>query len=185
MYTIVASGTLGGQHWRLVRDLFVLPVYASPDIGGTNHLPMSHRGERGTQACDFTGLQWGDRPAGTLPDFNAGGVCNPAVDGDVERVSGALMGATNSGTPSADMPVSYFLGRVDATKVAEVAVVIQGVSTSRQHVSRVPGETDGYYVIFVPPLTFQQEQSVVITAYAADGNVAARMDVSERMPVGR
>ena len=47
---------------------------------------MSQRGQAGTQECDFTGLQWGDRPPGTLPDFSAGGGCNPAADGDVERI---------------------------------------------------------------------------------------------------
>ena len=46
-YTVIAGGTIGGQHWRLVRDLFVAPVYVSPGPGPTNHLPMSQRGRAG------------------------------------------------------------------------------------------------------------------------------------------
>ena len=181
-YTVLAGGTIGGQHWRLVRDLFVVPSYANPGLGGTNHLPMSQRGKAGTQACDFTGLQWGDRPAGTLPDFGAGGGCNPAVDGDIERVTAPLMGAATSGTPTRDLPLSYFYGRVDASKVASVTVTIGSRSTSPQTIYTVPGETDGYYVVFVPPLTFQDEQYMVITAYDAGGKAVGHLNMSLQKP---
>jgi hypothetical protein len=144
---------------------------------------MSQRGRPGTQTCDFTGMQWGDRPTGTLPDFNAGGVCNPAVNGDIERVSGPLMNGYGGSPPTRDMPVSYFTGRVDASKVATVTIAIGARSTTRQPIFKVPGETDGYYVVFVPPLTFQDEQSVLLTAYDAGGHVVGRLDMSTRQPV--
>ena len=181
-YTVVADGTIGGQHWRLVRDLFIASVYAAPSPGQANHLPMSQRGRAGTQACDFTGLQWGDRPPGTLPDFAAGGGCNPAADGDVERITSPMMDASRSGIP-ASVPLSYFTGRVDSSKITSVAVTIGSRSTTRQPVYPVPGEGDGYYVVFVPPLTFQDEESMVITGYDADGHAVAHLDMSTRMPV--
>jgi len=182
-YTVVASGTIGGQHWRLVRDLFVASLYVAPSPGPDNHLPMSQRGRAGTQACDFTGLQWGDRPPGTLPDFSAGGGCNPAADGDVERITSPMMQASRSGTPTKDLPVSYFIGRVDSSKITSVAVIIGSKSTTRQPIYSVPGEGDGYYVVFVPPLTFQDEESMGVTGYDAAGHVVAHLDMSTRAPV--
>ena len=182
-YTVVASGTIGGQHWRLVRDVFVAPGYVAAGPGPNNHLPMSQRGRAGTQACDFTGLQWGDRPPGTLPDFGAGGGCNPAADGDVERITSPMMDASGSATPTKEMPVSYFSGRVDSSKITSVAVTIGSKSTTRQPIYPVPGEGDGYYVVFVPPLTFQDEESMGVTGYDAAGHVVAHFDMSTRTAV--
>jgi hypothetical protein len=182
-YTVVAGGTIGGQHWRLVRDLFVAPLYVAPGPGQGNHLPMSQRGRAGTQECDFTGLQWGDRPPGTLPDFDAGGGCNPAADGDVERITSPMMDASRNVIPTQGVPLSYLTGRVDSSKITSVVVTIGSRSTTRQPIHPVPGEGDGYYVVFLSPLTFQDEESMGVTGYDAAGHVVAHLDMSTRTPV--
>lgn len=181
-YTVVAAGTFGGQHWRLVRDLFVVTddVASGPDE--KNHLPMSQRGKAGTDTCDFTGLQWGDRAPGTVPDFTGGGTCVPAARGDIERITSPLM-AGSHGTPTSEVPVTYFLGRVDVSKITSVTVTIGARSTSRQPVYTVPGEAGGYYVVFVPPLTFQDERSMFITGYDAGGQAVAQLNVGTQQPV--
>ena len=63
------------------------------------------------------------------------------------------------------MPLLYFTGRVDSSKITSVAVTIGAKSTTRQPIHPVPGEGDGYYVVFVPPLTFQDQESMGITGY--------------------
>lgn len=182
-YTVVAGGTFGGQHWRLVRDVFVVPEDEASTVGAKNHLPPSQRGEAGTSTCDFTGLQWGDRPAGTLPDFvSGGGACDPAAQGDVERITAPLMGESQF-TPTSEMPMSYFVGRVDASTITSVTVTVGARSTSRQPVYTVPGESGGYYVVFVPPLTFQDERSIFITGYDAGGQIVTQMNVGTQQPV--
>ena len=184
-YKVLAGGSFGGQHWRLVRDTFVAPDNSQPAPQSTGHLPMSHSGQVGTSTCDFTGLQWGDRAPGTLPDFDAGGRCGQPArgGGGIEQITGPLMGGMANRVPTSEMPVSWFIGQVDASKVASVTFTIGGRTTTRQPIIAVPGESDGYYVVFVPPLTFQDEASVYLTGYDASGHVVARLDESTQQPV--
>jgi hypothetical protein len=181
-YTVVAGGTFGGQHWRLVRDVFVIPGGVTSVPGAKNHLPKSQRGTAGTSTCDYIGLQWGDRPPGTLPDFGAVGGCDPVPRGDVERIAGLLMSASQT-MPSSELPMTSFVGRVDSSKITSVTVTVGARTTSRQPVYTVAGEAGGYYVVFVSPLTFQDERSVFITGYDASGQVVAQANVSIQQPV--
>lgn len=165
---VLADGVFGGQHWRLVRDVFVIAVAeaASTGPGFGNHLPLSRRGQAGTYTCEFTGFQWGDRPAGTTPDLNAGGTCGldgqPGYPGVVNGPSWSTLAGTNSS-------IVEMVGQVDATKVATVTITVDDAISSPEPVHTVAGERVGYYVFFEHLVTTKDHPSVTVTGYDAQG----------------
>jgi hypothetical protein len=169
VYTVVASGTKYGAPWRLVRDQYVvtktgnLPTYAMGP-----HLPYSQKGGANTVTCVFVGLQWGERPAGTQPDFDAGGTCQE----DPDTINGPIT-IGSAGLPgNPGVALWAFIGRVaDTTKVASVSVTIPAETTPRQPVTAVAGERDGYYVVFLPPLTETDNLNKSYTTYDHAGHV--------------
>jgi hypothetical protein len=166
-YTVVAGGTVDGKHWRLVRDLFVVPDNLPFPSGLGSHLPISEKGKSGTTTCDYTGLQWGGNPPGTQPDFDAGGQCSADVESERGPLSSGMVSAKAGG-----LSLWSLIGRVDSTKVATVSVTIGAHTTARQPISPVPGENDGYYVVFLPALSDQDQQAMkYFTTYDAGGHV--------------
>ncbi|MEY9855373.1 hypothetical protein ABH935_000972 [Catenulispora sp. GAS73] len=166
LVTVVASGTIDGKQWRLVRDLFVVSKSQSMMLGLGSHLPISEKGKAGTATCDYTGLQWGSNPPGSQPDFDSGGQCG----GDVESQRGPLSSGMVS--HSSGLALWSFIGRVDSAKVASASLTIGDLTTAPQSIVPVPGENDGYYVVLLPALSDQDQQAMkYYTTYDATGHV--------------
>ncbi|WP_194912078.1 hypothetical protein [Catenulispora rubra] len=166
LYTVVASGTIDGKHWRLVRDVFVVSKSQPLMSGLGHHLPIAEKGKANTATCADTGLQWGTNPPGSQPDFDAGGQCG----GDVESVRGPL--SSGEVAHASGLSLWSLIGRVDSAKVASVSVTIGDHTTARQPISPVPGENDGYYVVLLPALSEQDQQAMkYYTTYDAGGHV--------------
>ncbi|NUP50136.1 MAG: hypothetical protein HOW97_22920 [Catenulispora sp.] len=166
---VIASGTMGGQQWRLVRDRFVMKADGVPSTSSV-HLPQSQLGRPGTVSCNFTGVQWGDRPPGTTPDLHAGGDCGPgnAVFTDVPdkfREIGA--DRVMNGSPGAVIP---FFGNLNATKITSVKITLDGRTTASQPVYVLPGEKVGYYVVFLDYKP-HWDPDATVTGYDAQGHV--------------
>lgn len=170
VYTVVTSGIQYGVRWRLVRDQYVVAktgTFPSYYVDGP-HLPYSQKGGANMVTCVFVGLQWGERPVGTQPDFNAGGTCQ----NDPESVNGPITISAADPPGNPDGAPWVLIGRVpDTAKIASVSVTIPAETTPRQPVKTVAGEHDGYYVVFLPPLTVTDNQNLSYTTYDAGGHV--------------
>ncbi|MFL6110892.1 MAG: hypothetical protein ACJ786_06020 [Catenulispora sp.] len=178
---VLADGTFGGQHWRLVRDRFVVAQASADNAspGFDDHLPLSQRGRAGTYTCEFTGLQWGDRSAGTTPDFNSGGMCGP--DNQAIGYSEIVARPSLSTLTGTDFAVADLVGRVDATKVATVTITVGDAISSPEPVYTVDGERIGYYVFFERAATAASRLPATVTGYGAQGEEVGHADLD--MPV--
>jgi hypothetical protein len=172
---VLSAGTFHGQHWRLVRDRFVVagPEGASvmDDPTQRPHLPFTANwGKHGTIECDFTGIQWGDDTAGSGP--GDGGACNPTDDGPIDALHGRFNGGPRINiSPGAKTtrPTATMVGRIDGTDVAWVTVAIGGGAAEKVPVIVVPGEENDYFVFMVPTLPEQGAGTVTTTAYDGQG----------------
>lgn len=176
LITVVGAGTSGGHPWRLVRDEYVIAMSQVPlSTFDQPHLPMSRLGSAGTGVCVYVGVQWGDRPAGTQPDYKASGQCAKQSG----PVTGPLSLGPTYGPAGSGMAEWVLIGQVeDTSKVAEVSVSSAFGTTAPQAVIPVAGERDGYYVVFLPPLTDEPRHSLTITTYDARGHVAGSTTMS-------
>lgn len=173
---VLADGTFHGQHWRLVRDRFVVegPEGGSvmDDPSQRPHLPYpANWGKHGTIECDFTGIQWGDQPAGSGP--GGGGSCNPTDDGPIDGLHGLFSGVSGPVfTPTSDgtRPALTLAGRIDGTDAAWVTVTVDGVVSEKAPVIVVPGEKNDYYVIMMPAYAKHGAMTLTTTVYDAAGD---------------
>ncbi|MEY9935542.1 hypothetical protein ABH926_010224 [Catenulispora sp. GP43] len=172
---VLASGTQDGQHWRLVRDRYVVagpePANVMGDPSSRPHLPYAANwGKHGTIECDFTGLQWGDgAPGDHTGGFLAGGGCNPTDDGSITRMLGRFASSSLPGSNPVNTP-AYMEGRIDGTDVAYMSVDLDGWTSGKQPVIEVPGEQNDYYVVMVPQSALAYKNAD-ITVYDAHGRV--------------
>lgn len=170
--TVVGTGVTEGHPWRLVRDEYVVAEGQGLQDGrllvDQPHLPISRLGSAGTGVCVFIGVQWGDQPAGTQPDFNAAGQCSTQH----APVTGPLSLGPTYGPVNSDRTQWVLIGQVDDTsKVAKVSVSSAHGTTAPQAVFPVPGERDGYYAVFLPSLTEDAQHRLTITTYDTGGHV--------------
>ncbi|MEY9906422.1 hypothetical protein ABIA35_002642 [Catenulispora sp. MAP12-49] len=171
---VLASGTQDGQHWRLVRDHYVVagpePANVMGDPSSRPHLPYAANWDKpGTIECDFTAVQWGDAAPGEPGDFLAGGGCNPTDDGSITRILGRFA----EGSPPQSNPVNtpaYTEGRIDGADAAYVTVHLDGWSSGKQPVIEVPGEQNDYFMVMVPGSALSYKNGDV-TVYDAHGRV--------------
>jgi hypothetical protein len=171
---VLADGTFGGQHWRLVRDRFVTGDGGATGAGTLDHLPMSQMGRAGVESCEFTGMQWGDRAPGTLPDFDAGGNCGP---GDIFSPTSGGITSLGQSTPEGEASsVTTVSGSLNARKIVSVTLSSEGQTSGRQPVIALPGDSMGYFVFFVKPWTRDHHPTFTVSGYDAQGQVVASMD---------
>jgi hypothetical protein len=174
---VLAEGTLGGQHWRLVRDRFVVGVGASgTGPGSSGHLPISQMGQTETEICEFTGMQWGDRAPGTVLDFDSGGACGTKDPGNTGLTRGIVSMAQDAPEGNVTLPIMAVTGSVNASKIVSVTLTSGGRSSAVQPVIALPGEAKGYFVFFGNAWTLNYHPTYTVTGYDAQGNVVASQD---------
>jgi hypothetical protein len=181
---VLADGTFGGQQWRLVRDQFVTSnagVGAVPEHPDA-HLPLAQRGRSGIDSCEFIGFQWGDRPAGSTPDFKAGGMCGP--DSQLGVLPETVDAPSGTRLTETDHPIMALVGRVDGTKVASVTLTVGDAISAPQPVVTVFGEHVGYYVFFVRTDTTKVHPPAIITGYDVQGSEVGHADVGGSINLG-
>lgn len=175
---VLASGTYGGQHWRLIRQRFVVGPGKGEFVGaaGIDHLPLSQAGRNGDETCVFSGMQWGDRPPGTGPEYDAGGGCGD--DKDMNTVAG-LLGPTDMVIPPGGFgKVSTISGCVQYPAVVSVTVTLDDRVSTPVQVTPVAGEPIGCYALFVDPRAQSTKQSVVLTGYDGQGHTVTTLQMN-------
>ncbi|NUR28290.1 MAG: hypothetical protein HOV83_21020 [Catenulispora sp.] len=180
-YRVVATGTLGSQHWRLVRDRFVVETGAQPSSPGApnNHLPQSKQRQAGTDSCESLGLQWGDGQVGAYPDFAPVMTCGTydQVYGDGTLVMNAADEVGKFGTTLTEM-----FGRVDAARVATVTLSIGDRSTAPEPVYHENGQSYGYYVFLVDRSVNDGDNGYKLTLRDSAGNVVDTVNRPDMPP---
>lgn len=180
-YQVVATGALGSQHWRLVRDRFVIKTGENPSDPGApnNHLPQSKQHQAGTDSCEALGLQWGDGPVGAYPDFEPVTTCATydMVYGDGTLIMNASNEVGKFGTTLTELA-----GRVDATKVATVTLTIGDRSTAPEPIYHASGQGYGYYVFLVDRSINNGDNGYTLTLRDSAGHVVDTIAQSGMTP---
>ncbi|NUR63985.1 MAG: hypothetical protein HOV87_35810, partial [Catenulispora sp.] len=172
---VIAHGTIDGQRWRVVRDRYVIAAgdtsVSAWGGAGRDHFPMSEKTRAGVRVCEYLGVQWGDRPAGTVPDYRFSGTCaDPAVKPGKQTVLVPFL-STNL-PPSREGAVTVVIAKVDPSRVSSATVAVDGHISARQPVVTVIGsqnEGDRYSVFLVDPAYDEAGQPMLFTVYDDKG----------------
>jgi hypothetical protein len=177
---VVGSGTFEGEPWRLVRDRFAA---RTGSVTAQPHFPFAAGGKNGLTRCEFLGIQMGDAPAGSTPDFDAGGACGPDL-------GTTPLGLDNSGSsglfwPPSGVPAQVVTvsGGLDPTKVATFDILVDGVrKVDPTPVFQRAGDPMGYYaaVVSIPGVRSLDQHVIVAEFRNAQGEVVGQY--SPRQP---
>lgn len=175
---VVGGGTYQGRHWHLVRDRFIITEASdegAKDLQTVEHLPFSDYGKPGTVACENRGIEFED----TTPVNPAalGGFCSPqSLNPDPFATPKQFQPPdySNASDKGTGRPVTlqlYGYGPAAGTNgstAVSATLTIDGVTSDKQPLLAVAGETTAYYA-FVVPGTTDSHVKATVTFYDTHG----------------
>ncbi|NUP52361.1 MAG: hypothetical protein HOW97_34320 [Catenulispora sp.] len=172
---VLTEGTIDGQHWRLVQVGYMIAgddnAISPWGATGLHPLPLSQQGQDGVQSCMWLGVQWGDRPAGTVPDYRFSGSCQPSARKGSATVVPLMSNVSTNLPPSKAGAVTAVTATVDSSRVASTTLAIAGRVSAHQPVITDRNSQDGYCVYLVDPSYDRSGEAMLLTLYDAKGKV--------------